>query len=184
MIRSFILMLAILALASAETTSSTSSTTPSGEPQLVAQYQILGDSDVDPGTKLWDTYDLGLSDLPSYDVAPTLNGASLGAGASSTPQPTTSPVPDDDEGWPWWYYLFIALGGALVLAAIGGLVWYSVNKKKQPAAKDYAPIHPEPEPTAGRRRTAGFPPPHPSSKVIQIPLIHHQVYPLFAETPV
>lgn len=180
MLRSFILMLAILALASAEDT-----TAPvPGEPQLVAQYQILGETDIDPGTKLWDTYDLGLSDVPGFDVASTLNDASLGAGASSTPHPTTSPAPDD-EGWPWWYYLFIGLGGALVLAAIGGLIWYSVNKKKQPAAKDYAPIHPEPEPTAGRRRTAGgFPAPHPSSKVIQIPLVHHQVYPLFAETPV
>lgn len=121
-------------------------------------------------------------DIPSFSVDTILNDAALGAGASSTPVPTTTPEPDD-EGWAWYYYLLIGIGGALVLAAIAGLIWYTVDKNKKTA--EYARLHPEPPPaTAGRKRgtAAAYPPPHPSSKVIQIPLVHHHVHPSFAET--
>ena len=141
-------------------------TTPGGDPQSVVSVVILGNSTLEADALVWDQYPLEVADLPSFDVASTLNDGSGRAGASSTPAPTPEP---EDGGLATHYIILIVIAGVLVVAAIAGLIWYGVNNKAK--AADYARLHPpaEPEPTAGRR---AFPPPHPSSKVIQIPLVH------------
>ena len=139
-----------------------------GDSQSVVSVVITGNTTLDPDTLVWDAFPLEVEDLPSCSVDSILNAASRGAGAS----PTTTPTPEpDDGGLAWYYILLIAIGGVLVVAAIAGLIWYGVNSDKK--AKEYARVNPgevpEPPAAAGRR---AFPPPHPSSKVIQVPLVH------------
>ena len=122
---------------------------------------------------VWDSYPVSMSDTVYYDVTSFLNTVLLTGAGASTPAPTSTPVPGQEEGWSWWMYLLVGLGSVIGLVALVLAIYFAVKSRQQAAASGYEHLPPPPPGDACRVGTQHhYPPPHANSKVIQIPLMH------------
>jgi hypothetical protein len=144
------------------------STTPSSTVVTVA---VTGDDVLPANLTVWDQFPVMLSDQIEYSIAAMLNSLASG---TTTPPP---PAADNNEGLSWYAILGIVGGGVVLIAAIAllamnGVMMNKANKPQpqpqpQPPPGEYALVPPNDGSSAGYKV---YPPPRPTSKVIQVVL--------------
>jgi hypothetical protein len=146
------------------------STTPA--PSADVLFAISGENELNSGSHVWDN-PIVFYDGAYFDVAALLN--SLSRATPPPPPPltnmTTTPQPEE-EGLAVWVIIVISVGGAILLVGLAVGTWFAC---RHAAA---ARVYPANE---GHHSRMGFsnrvyPPPHAYSKVIQVPLVNHQLH--------